>query len=178
MKPFPFLIRKNRHAATPRLTRFWAGKSEWEFEFTLPKTAWYTHGEIKHPGISKIIGLSFGIHAEKPFGSTPVLKEAVNSLVIGFEPVFDYQNYFKLFAINDNRGMETRPSLGLVVAANETVKGKIYKINGQGCYLEIMDDEFYYPMNALPCGYYLFPYFGGKSKAVRDMIISTNITSK
>lgn len=163
-----YTIKKGQHKATPRRPKFWLGKKQWTFKFVLTESCWYPEGTIAIEGISKVCGLSFGIHAEDPFGKCKLTKWLVNSLVMGWRPNYEKKNYFELYVINDDRGKETRPLLTRSWAANKECVVKVIK-QKNGVTFKIGEVGHFYPMNTLPFGYYLGFYHGGKCTAPQDM---------
>ena len=162
-----YTIKKGRHYSTPRRFGMWVCKREFNFKFMLFESCWYPNGSIPIEGISKIVGVSFGIHAEKPFGKIPVVREFVNSCVLGFEPCYEHRNKFKLYAINDNRGVETRPFFRMI-EAKKLYECKIKIVEG-GVEMSIENSKIKLPMNTWKFGYHLGFYHGGRSVAPQDM---------
>ncbi len=164
-----FIVVKGKHKCKPRPIRLWCNKKKFTFYFTIKK-GWYRKDEIKHSGVSKLGGVAYGIHAEKPFGKIPIIKNLVNSTIVGSRPDFTRHNRFNIYLINDNRGVETRPLI-YNVAMHEEFKVTFFREKGR--VRVVINDRIHniYPMNPLPFGYYLHTYFGGKSPAVRDFIV-------
>lgn len=154
-----YTIKRNKHTSRPRLIRPYIFRKGIEFEFVLDKSNWYP--SIEHDGINKICGISFGIHAEQPFGKIPIIKNLVNSCIVGWRPDFDNEGWFRINIINDNRGVETRPLWLMRVKADEVNKVRIEKTDG-GCFLTLNDGIRFFPMNTPNFGYLLGYYHGGK----------------
>ncbi len=172
-----YKINKGEHVSKPRVKKLWFGKDEFAFTFVLGEDCWYPEGSIEHDGINKVCGVSFGIHAEQPFGKIPFLKEFVNSVVVGWRPDYNIKNAFRINIINDNRGVETRPSFPISVVAGKTNTVRIKRYRG-AIHLSINGVGKYYYMNTPSFGYYLGFYHGGKSPAPQVMNAKISWTNK
>lgn len=172
-----YIIEKNNHACNwswwYKIIYIWFFKKEFNFRFTLPEEAYYTKEEIAgKDGVSKVVGWAFPIHAEKPFGKWWITKWLVNSIIVGYKSNYDVNNGFKLYAINDNKGIETRPFL-FNILAGDIIQGKVKKAKGGvKLYIDYINNiyvarVYVYPMNLSWFGYRISPYFGGVSKAIR-----------
>lgn len=165
-----YKIRKGKNSSRPRLIKFWRNKKEFNFSFILTTSCWYPKEVVSIPGISKIGGVSFGIHAEDlgPFNKI-IPRRWINSLVIGWKPSEEFGT-FDLFGINDNKGVETRPKLNYKIKAGQKINVRIVKynefvllhINGKLVKTIILNGNINF-------GYYLGFYHGGKDAAYWDM---------
>jgi hypothetical protein len=163
-----YTIHKGKHSSKPRILKAWLNRNTFEFEFILSHNCWYPEGSIEHDGINKVCGVSFGIHAEKPFGKIPLVKNLVNSIIVGWRPNYECKNLFRVNIINDNRGVETRPLWIDGVIAEKKNKVTITRVK-KGVNIKINGLSKFFPMNSLPFGYILGFYHGGKSPAPQDM---------
>lgn len=109
-----------------------------------------------------MLGLSFGIHAEKPFGKIPLVKNLVNSIVIGWKPNSNCKNLFDLYIITDNRGVEVRYPWIMATTANKVNYGRIERWGGE-IYIQLNGLGQTFKLNDIGFGYYLDFYHGGKS---------------
>lgn len=136
-------------------------------------------GFIKGNGINKLIGYSNIIHAEKPFGKIPIVKNYVNSLIIGwkYNPSTDKVD---IYNYTDERGVEKREKLNISIAVNKGFFVSFYFLDGMLCY-DIIVPNFDLGINEYQThkirltkpriGYRLFPYFGGKKPAPNEIEI-------
>jgi hypothetical protein len=164
-----YTIAKGKHTSTPRVLKFWRGKKSFNFSFSLDSNCWYPANTIEHEGISKICGVSFGIHAENPFGKIPIIKNLVNSVVIGWRPNYNVKDSFTLYIINDNKGVETRLEWPIPIFSEQDVN---VTVSRRGEYVVINIDKIgkLYKINSkIGFGYYLGFYHGGKSTAPQTM---------
>jgi hypothetical protein len=164
-----YTIEKNKHKSTPRVFKLWLGRKKFNFKFSLSNNCWYPKDSIEYEGISKICGVSFGIHTENPFGKIPIIKNLVNSVVIGWVPKYDNKNCYSLYIINDNKGVETRLEWPIPTFSdqdNEVI------IERRGKYVVVIINKVgkLYNINSkYGFGYYLGFYHGGKSTAPQTM---------
>lgn len=171
-----YKIKKGNNSSKPRLIKFWGGKREFNFTFSLDTSCWYPEHYVKESGISKICGVSYGTHAENPLNKIKIFNNylfrwAINSTIIGWQPDYDIPNQFNLFLIYDNRGIETRPKLGIKIKANRSYAVKMIRISEEKV-VEIYIDNILYKVvrvNTLPFGYYLGFYHGGHDSAYHNM---------
>ena len=172
-----YIIKKGKHACKwswwYKIIYIWFFKKEFNFKFSLSNEAWHSKKEINgKDGISKIVGWTFPIHAEKPFGKWWLTKWLVNSIIIGYKANYNINNSFKLYTIDNNRGIEKRVFL-FNIDANNIVRGKIKKMDyGIIIYFDYINNvciekSYYYRMNLSWFGYRISPYFGSISKAIR-----------
>lgn len=165
-----YKIRKGKHSSRPRLIKFWRNKKEFNFSFILTTSCWYPEEIVNTSGISKIGGVSFGIHAEDlGFLNKIIPRRWINSLVIGWQPDKEF-GVFNLFAINDNEGEETRPNLNYKIRAGQKINVRITNynkfvllhINGKLVKTVFLNGNINF-------GYYLGFYHGGKDAAYWGM---------
>jgi hypothetical protein len=163
-----YIVRKGHHKSR-WIPKFWFNKKIFNFSFSIEK-GWYSAANEEDTGISKIFGVASSIHAERFIGKIPIIKNLVNSIVIGWYPSLKEGKY-DIYIISDNKGIEKR-NIVLSCVEGETVKVRI-KFNSIHAYVTF-NDIYTIPIlckyNRI--GYYLFPYFGGKNKAYTDYIVN------
>jgi hypothetical protein len=164
-----YTIKKGKHTSRPRLIKFWLGKKEHKFQFVLDESCWHKEIDISTPGINKVCGVSFAIHAENPFGKIPIIKNLVNSVVVGWRPNYKFRNVFELYIISDSRGIEVRTKYFDNIKAGEIVNVNVTKINKKLVNVNINGVGIVKNLNVLSFGYYLGFYFGGKSTTPHNM---------
>ena len=170
-----FEIKKGHHRSSGHFIRPTVGKFNHDFAIMFDPTCWYDYRKLEHQGINKLIGFSRFIHAEKPFGKIPVVKNFVNSYIVGWRP--ELSGGIRLYKYWDYRGVEHREQSNVVIPTSVTYsiffrenvyKGnRIISVSGE----DMKDLGFYDVPKILRVGYWLFPYHGGKSPALQDMKI-------
>lgn len=164
-----YIIKKGKHSSTPRRKRIWWNKDKFTFYITINK-GWYPKDSIEHEGVSKLCGIAMITHAEQPLNKIPIIKNLINSCIIGYMCDYSKPDNFILYCINDNRGIETRPAISSV-KLGETIK-VVMKRTKTGVQLSIRNIVFNFPMNTPNFGYYMNPYHGGKSPAPVEQEVS------
>ena len=169
-----FLLKKGKHNPIPYKFKFYAFSSNFNWLVKFNKECWYEKSDIKYTGYNKLRGVTFGIHAEKPFGKWFLTKWLVNSALIGWQPCFDdpYKKKINLCLYYDVNGVEHRELFKMVEVEEEfNIK---YIIQKNGVIIKINDEKSFYIMPTktwLRFGYHLCPYFGGRSISPCDMVI-------
>jgi hypothetical protein len=171
-----FLVKAGNHKPTIIPIKLWWGNKEFHFESTIIE-GWYKPEELNDvDGVSKIRGVTFGIHAEKPFGKIPIIKNLVNSFTIGCKPNIK-EGVWDIYYRIDQRGVESQFKV-MTVKNYMTFKTKIKVTKG---FIEVTSGTTYFTtpmvikMNTPRFGYLLNTYFGGKSVAPKDFITNTNV---
>lgn len=169
-----YFVAKGKHKANPRPKHFWFNKRTFDIELSID-SGWYREDELNDvDGVSKIKGITFGIHFEKPLGKVPIIKNLINSILIGCKASI-VEGVWELWVRGDNRGKEFQYKVGHVE------QGKRFKViftrrKGYVNMLLIlpnMTTNHKFEMNTLPFGYLLNTYFGGRSYAVRNFVTWT-----
>ncbi len=174
-----YFIPKGSHKATDRNISFWTFNKEIEIEFEI-ESGWYRKDELNNKeGVSKIKGFSMGIHAEKPFGKIPIIKQLVNSMLIGCKAAPE-DNVWEIWVRGDSKGKEFQYKVGHL---QEGRKAKAIFILRKGyvnflLFLPTMTTNHRFEMNTIPFGYLLGSYFGGHSVAVRNFVTYTKTILK
>ena len=172
-----FLLKKGNHGSIPRKLKIYACTTEFEWNIKFSKECWYEKDAIEFLGCNKLRGMSFGIHHEDPWGKWKLTKWLVNSALLAWQPQFDDKNKksINLYLYYDVGGVEYR-EIFKTVKVDEEFKIK-YSIKKDGVHIIINDGDTDYLMPTktwLRLGYHLFPYFGGRSAAPYDMVITIN----
>jgi len=170
-----FLLKKGDHGSTPRKFKIYVYTTNFEWNVKFSKECWYEKDAIEFSGINKLRGVTFGTHHEDPWGKWKLTKWLINSASIGWQPNFGDINKEKinLYLYYDVNGVEYREPFK-TVKIDEEFKIK-YSIKKDGVYVTINDEDTDYLIPTktwLRLGYHLFPYFGGRSTAPHDMIVT------
>jgi len=175
-----YTIRKGKHycnwAIWYKIIFLWCFKKKFNFEFEISKEAWRPKSSVTYSGINKVVGWTFFNHAEKPFGKWCLTKWTVNSLIVGFQSDHTKKYKFNIHNVNDNRGVEDRPyafsimaedKISGIISRTKTGMQIIYNVKGSN-----VPYKFEYPMNYIPFGYRINPFFGGKDTAYETFTIN------
>jgi len=150
----------------------------------------YKEDDVKHTGINKIFGITNGFHGEKIIGK--ICPTLVNSFLIGWQPSFDINrkynnldpnNRIDIFLVTDHNGVEERKKIAKLPLNTSTTISIINKenINNTLEYKIIFDSisisSYFHISYNTKLGYYLYPYFGGKSTPPWNMnyVLSVNV---
>jgi hypothetical protein len=166
-----FLIKENRHFSKPRIIKFWRGRINTTYVIQFEPNCEYN--TFKYPGINKLMGFSFFLHGEKTFGKIPIIKNWVNSILVGYKSVPGC-NKMALYIYKDHKGVETRKFMTTVeIGKPFTVQFKIFNHLLQVDIVNTDNLLFRYRgiKSSILWGYRLQPYFGGKRKAPHNMNI-------
>lgn len=151
-------------------------------ELVFTNSCVYKEENVPYSGINKIFGFTMGLHGEKMFGR--LFPNCVNSFLLGWQPAFDINrkyptlhpaNKIDLFTYEDKMGEEVRKKIGSVPINTKITMDMIlvehkdniatYKVIFEGISIAIIVRVH----TNVKLGYYLMPYFGGKSTAPFDM---------
>jgi hypothetical protein len=169
-----FFIKKGNHKSKPKIWKPYFLKKEFVWKVRFSKECWYERKDVEFSGVNKLRGITFGIHAEDPFGKWKLTKWLVNSALLGWQPLFNdtEKKKINLYLYYDENGIETKNVFKTVDVEKDIRIRFIIKKNK--VHLIINDEDTYYEMTPktwLKFGYHLKPYFGGKSTAPTDMFI-------
>ncbi len=168
-----FLLKKGEHGSTPRKFKIYACTTEFEWNIKFSKECWYEKDKVEYVGYNKLRGVTFGIHHENPWGKWKLTKWLVNSALLAWQPNFNDPNKEKinLCLYYDVNGIEYR-EIFKTVKIDEEFNIK-YSIKKDGVYITINNIDYNMPTKTwLKFGYHLFPYFGGRSVAPNNMVVT------
>lgn len=165
-----YKIKKNRHSSRPKRPILWFGSKTIHTKITFNKNCWYERKLLEHSGINKLYGFTFFLHGEKTFGKYKFFRKYVNSALIGWRASPKEGNIL-LYLYKDVKGVEERTTIPYIAIVGKSfdvtyiIKKRTIEI--------ILDSESIYKASkpSILFGYYLKPYFGGKSIAPHNMEI-------
>ena len=174
-----YKIKKGKHYSRPRRLRFWSGTSLNIYYITFFKECWYDTSKTDSPrGINKLFGIAYCLHGDKTFGRILWIKYLVNSALLGWKPAFA-TGRFHLYKYGDIKGKEFREILQSIVEVELPFRVEMWVSKRFVNFVitttlldETIVESVQFSKVKLLFGYYLKPYFGGKSKAPWDMEIT------
>ncbi len=154
------LIKKNRHYSLHLLKLHRNIKSIELIGLHFCKTAWYNRCDVEHTGINKFAGLGFGLNHHK------------NSIRIGWQPDFETKGMFDIYVYWYDKGIEgyqkqwlRKLAIDEIIDIKITINPEIYSITVTG-----VEGTAVPKSHNKNWGFKLVDYFGGKSKAPKDII--------
>lgn len=155
-------IFKHFHFSLPPYPIFHCKIKEMKYKIKFDKNCWYPREDVEYTGINKLCGLGFGLNHHN------------NSIRIGWQPDFENENSILLYAYwydSDKDGTYQKSLIGDILTNKEFSAGiKIFKDHYE-VYVNntnLLITNQYRDKN---WGFYLRPYFGGKSKSPNNMKI-------
>lgn len=131
------------------------------YDVKLDKNCWYERDQVEYTGINKLAGVGFGWNHH------------INSIRVGWQPNFDKKDYIKLHAYwydQSDKGQYQEQYI-CDVKVNQKFDFNI-DIFDDSYILNLCDNKFQIEKtHNKKWGFYLRPYFGGKSKAPAKMKI-------
>jgi len=185
-KRITYSISKGKHYSNgnKKEKRIFTNVQYFKFSTRLEKEHYYNREDVTHSGINKLFGFSNILHDEKIFGNIPIIRNLVNSFLVGWQPNYNTGNNMFIYAYYDVSGKEyielvsdvTLPAV-ITMEAHRISKGE-WEVNfsvSNNKEYKLFEYEFSFGTN-INMGYLLNPYFGGKSTAPKDFIFDVNKT--
>jgi hypothetical protein len=135
---------------------------EMKYKIKFDKACWYTRNEIEYSGINKLCGLGFGLNHHN------------NSILIGWQPDFENKDVILLYAYwYDSEQDGTHQSQLICTMQTNTEFSAGIKLLEDKYEVSINENRVNIPNNFKDknWGFYLRPYFGGKSESPHKMEI-------
>jgi len=167
-----YLIEKYHHRSTNKF-KLITGKIHKEFRVIFHKNCIYDPALLPYTGINKLIGFTRFHHIEQ----VPIFKKYINSWKFGW--VSDNKGIRLAFYI-DKWGFESRTYSRVHIQPDSPIILRFIEVNAyeRSIELQIVSETGYILdryreviPNIPRIGYWIFPYFGGRSKAPHNMNI-------
>lgn len=150
------------HYSLPPYPLFHCNIKEMKYKIKFDKNCWYSRDKVEYTGINKLCGLGFGLNHHK------------NSIRIGWQPDFENKDSILLYAYwydSEKDGTYQSSLLGSVSTNQEFSAGiKLFNDN-YDVYVNSTNLSIPNLYSDRKWGFYLRPYFGGKSRSPQSMEI-------
>jgi len=124
---------------------------------------WYKLSDIEFDGINQLVGFSYGYHHR-------------NSVRVGWKPNYNKEGVIDLYAYWYNMSNKYNYNFITSIKTEQYFNIYFYETNKT---IDIQINNVFYSIDfkfpKFKYGYYLYPYFGGKSTAPHDVDIYLNI---
>ena len=163
----------------------WANRNiTWTFK--IDSSWWYKKDKVKYSGVNKVCGVTFGLFPKikkyqkrytrvikLPFGLCYIKSMHWNSLRLGAQPEFDTYGRVWIYYYYYKNGMLTYNNFFLAAREKYDVTFQYIENDWQ---INLNNKKHsLYLFNLKPqLGWFLFPYFGGKSILFKDWIVYLN----
>lgn len=160
-----YKIKKNTHYSFPFYPLFHINTKEINYKIKFDMNCWYSRDKVEYTGINKLCGLGFGLNHHK------------NSIRIGWQPDFEMENSILLYAYwydAKTDGQYQSSLIGSIETNKEFTAGIKLLDNHYEVFINSTNLSIENKYRDRKWGFYLRPYFGGKSRCPQTMTIKIN----